>query len=518
LLLTDPRDDKIRIEASKDNVLEGSCTWVFGDPAFVSWLDLDDCWTLWINGDPGKGKTMMVIDLISKLPERWNSNQESTLLSYFFCQNTVPELRSAVAVLRGLIYLLVVQRESLLRHVRKRYDDAGSRLFDGTNALYTLWGILSDISNDPSLTGICLMVDALDECEFDLNGLLTLITARDSSLSSRVKWLVTSRNHPAIEEYLRSDELHLNTSLELNSSHISCAVDAFVDFKVCELAKRKLYDSNLTNEVRDHLYKNAKGTFLWVSLVCKELEKVWRGHTRRILHEFPAGLEPLYERMLQQIKGQENLELSTFCERVLCAVVLSYRPLHLEEVVVIAGLPGYLSGDLPSLKDLVGRSGSFLTLRDETIYFVHQSVKDYFISGKGSTIFSSGHSEEHRSIMNRSLKIMSETLKRDICDLKMPGTLISELESGRVNMHLPRRIHYPCCYWIDHLREVYCLQQTQISERDASQTYEFLQRHFLHWLEALSLMGKMSEGVLMIIALQSVLEVSDIVPSCLDLA
>jgi hypothetical protein len=45
----------------------------------------------------------------------------------------------------------------------------------------------------------------------------------------------------------------------------------------------------------------------------------------------------------------------------------------------------------------------------------------------------------------------------------------------------------------------------------------FLQQHFLHWLEALSLMGKMSEGVLMITALQSVLTVSDFVPSRYDL-
>jgi hypothetical protein len=105
-----------------------------------------------------------------------------------------------------------------------------------------------------------------------------------------------------------------------------------------------------------------------------------------------------------------------------------------------------------------------------------------------------------------------------MCDLRMPGTFISGLESGRVNMHLPRRTHYACCYWIDHLQEVYCLQRTQISQHDASQTYEFLQRHFLHWLEALSLMGKISEGVLMIIALQSMLEVSDIILSCSDLA
>lgn len=62
----------------------------------------------------------------------------------------------------------------------------------------------------------------------------------------RAQWLVINRNHPAIEEYLRLDELHSNTSLKLNSSHISCAVDAFVDFKVCQRAKRKAYNSSLT--------------------------------------------------------------------------------------------------------------------------------------------------------------------------------------------------------------------------------------------------------------------------------
>jgi hypothetical protein len=120
--------------------------------------------------------------------------------------------------------------------------------------------------------------------------------------------------------------------------------------------------------------------------------------------------------------------------------------------------------------------------------------------------------------MNRSLKIMSKILKRDIYNLKMSGTLISGLEGERVNMHFLKYIHYSCCYWIDHLREAYNLQQSPISQYDANQTYEFLQRHFLHWLEALSFMGKISEGIFIIIALQSMLEVSDIVLSYLDLA
>ncbi|MCJ1452999.1 hypothetical protein MMC28_003344 [Mycoblastus sanguinarius] len=37
LRLTDPRDDKSRIQASKDQLLEGSCSWVLEDRAFVDW-------------------------------------------------------------------------------------------------------------------------------------------------------------------------------------------------------------------------------------------------------------------------------------------------------------------------------------------------------------------------------------------------------------------------------------------------------------------------------------------------
>ena len=79
LLLTDPRGDKDRIEASKDNLLKDSYIWILDDPAFLEWRD-NDTRLLWIKGDPGKGKTIIIIALIKEL--------ETTLslgaLSYFF--------------------------------------------------------------------------------------------------------------------------------------------------------------------------------------------------------------------------------------------------------------------------------------------------------------------------------------------------------------------------------------------------------------------------------------------------
>jgi hypothetical protein len=52
-------------------------------------------------------------------------------------------------------------------------------------------------------------------------------------------------------------------------------------------------------------------------------------------------------------------------------------------------------------------------------------------------------------------------------------------------------------------------QLAQIGQRNHGQVDEFFQKHFLHWLEALSLMGKTSDGVLMVTALETTLTVSD---------
>ena len=48
---------------------------------------------------------------------------------------------------------------------------------------------------------------------------------------------------------------------------------------------------------------------------------------------------------------------------------------------------------------------------------------------------------------------------------------------------------------------------------DNGQVHTFLKKHFLHWLEALSLMGNVSDGVVMVRTLESMLTVSDSITS-----
>ena len=512
---TDPRADKVRIEESKDTLLKDSYSWILDDPNFLNWRDNNDTQLLWIKGDPGKGKTMMMIALVAELSRRLESKPGSGILSYFFCQSTDPRLNNAVSVLRGLIYLLVNEQKTLIRHLRKRYDTAGSRLFDDPNALYALREILLDILADSSLARVYLMVDALDECDSNLSQLLDLIARNDSKSSSRVKWLVASRNSPDIEKRLRPDGLRLKISLELNSHYISRAVNAFIDSKVYDLAEYHDYDSELREEVRSHLCGNAEGTFLWVALVCKELRRVPPWETQSALEGFPPGLEPLYERIMDQIQQKNDENTVQLCKKILSSVTLAFRPLHLRELGVTADIPKRISTNLQWLNHLVDLCGSFLTVREETIYFVHQSAKDYFCSGKGSQIFPLGQAEEHHKIACRSLQVMSDTLRRDICSLQMPGALLDELNS--VNRDPLVRIRYACCYWVNHLRDASHISQDQTALCDNGEVHIFLQEHFLHWLEVLSLLRNISDGVGMVRTLESMLKVSDSIYPCVVL-
>jgi NACHT domain len=96
---------------------------------------------LWIKGGPGKGETMLLIGVINELSQQLEPALNSGLLSYFFCQGADSSLNNATVVLRGLIYLLLVQQTSLISHLRKEYDGAGRILFDnreGCDAFFVL--------------------------------------------------------------------------------------------------------------------------------------------------------------------------------------------------------------------------------------------------------------------------------------------------------------------------------------------------------------------------------------------
>ncbi|KAF5971110.1 vegetatible incompatibility het-e-1 [Fusarium coicis] len=477
---TDPRDDKSRIEDTKGGLLEDAYRWILENDKFKEWYNSSQSELLWIKGDPGKGKTMLICGLINELEE-----EESMVLSYFFCQATEARLSNATAVLRGLIYLLLVQCPQLISYLEEKYDHAGKQLFEDSNAWQALSKIFSAMLEDPSLDGVLLIVDALDECITDQKKLLDLIIR-----STNVKWIVTSRNWLEIEQVLDRSPQNVRLHLELNQDSVSKAVEAFIEWKVEKLAEKKQYDAKLKGDVKSYLARNADGTFLWVALVCQELGdgKVLRKcHTCKRLEAFPKGLDPLYGRMMEYISSLDDAEI---CTKILALASVVYRPFTLIELETLLGSQ-YEDQD-GDLQEVIRCCGSFLTLRGNAIYLLHQSAKDLLVNKASNLISPSGLAYQHGLIFERSLQALSETLRRDICQLGHPGFTIDKNSPDLFEQLDP--IRYSCVYWVDHLHES---EPTKLegSLRKNGDIHLFFQKKYLYWLESLGLLRSTAEGV-----------------------
>ncbi|KAK3947855.1 quinon protein alcohol dehydrogenase-like superfamily [Pseudoneurospora amorphoporcata] len=516
LRLTDPRDDKVRIERTKGGLLRNLYRWVLNNADYQQWRDDPQHRLLWIKGDPGKGKTMLLCGIINELDQGDTANARHCNVAYFFCQATDSRINNATAVLRGLIYLLSNQQPSILSHVRSEYDRAGEGLFKDANTWDALSRIFTNILRDPSLRTTYLVIDALDECvTTDLPQLLDLI-AQQSSRSSRVKWIVSSRNWPQIEKGLKRATTKLNVSLELNAKSVATAVDAFIRYKVDELEELKEYNLATKNVVHDYLHSNAQDTFLWVALVCQALAdlEVEEWHVEGILHMFPPGLDALYARMKQDISLSQDSDL---CKDILAITAIVHRPISLHELATLVELPNNIRNNPKSLEAIIRLCGSFLTLRERTIYFVHQSAKDFLLGNASDKagnqasletfkwIFPSGKEDVHYTIFSRSRDAMSATLRRDIYGLRAPGFPSDKVQAP--NPDPLAKVRYSCVYWVDHLRDSVSGTNTKGHDhlRDEKVVHEFIETKYLYWLEALSLLQAMPAGVVAIRKLEGLL-------------
>jgi hypothetical protein len=96
----------------------------------------------------------------------------------------------------------------------------------------------------------------------------------------------------------------------------------------------------------------------------------------------------------------------------------------------------------------------------------------------------------------------SGVLKEDICETRAFGTTREVLEKSAVDAHIPEAVAYACYHWMQHFVE----SDELIKDEDA--VHQFLEKHLLHWIEAMSWLGKTSEIEEHLNALKAAVDVS----------
>ncbi|KAJ5275613.1 Vegetative incompatibility protein HET-E-1 [Penicillium chrysogenum] len=497
--VTDPRDVMTDIYQTRGAALKECYEWILTHTQFQCWLDGNECQVLWVKGDPGKGKTMLLCGIIDELSPatKLADPQAKTLLSFFFCQATAPQLSNAGAVLRGLIYMLVKNQPSLLSYVQERFKDTGEPRFGDTEAWAALCNMFVDILHHSSPDKIYIVIDALDECVQDQDKLLQFVLKQTKGLP-RVKWIISSRNHIMQRTRLDDSQSILSLELQENAESVSLATRAYIANKIAELDSLQ-DDNTLLEHVQHTLQTKAEGTFLWVALVVQEIQHVDSWRVRQVVNDVPRGLDDLYARMIDQIERMPSDEIR-YCRLILSAAALAYRPLQLLELGVVSRLPDEIARKAKNIVSMIKRSGSFLTVRDDTIYFVHQSAKDYLIGQGGQSIFLSDHAAAHRRMFTQSLAILERTLRRDVYSLGALGTPVPQAPPPESD---PLEVaRYSCVYWVDHLERCGTCEDFQ----DAGPVDAFLRKRCLYWFEALSLLRNVTTGIMSIQKLVSLVQ------------
>ncbi|KAL6830414.1 hypothetical protein J3E69DRAFT_191445 [Trichoderma sp. SZMC 28015] len=420
LRVVDPRDDMKKIENKKDTLLPEAYEWVLGTEQytrFTQWdgpLDHSSCQLLWIKGHAGTGKTMLLLGIIRSLEKQQDFRAPG--ISCFFCQGTDVTLNSATAALRSLVWMLVVEQPNLMSHLRKKYTDSGTALFQDSNAFFALSEAFLSMLDDPELSPVLFVVDALDECNREKPGLDELLDLISKSIkrSDKVKWLCSSR--PEIDVLRRLKNLtedspnNSENLVELDAQRLARPVDAYIDHKLTALRGRDGYDAIILAEISNEVRQRAMNTFLWVSLAFQHIEDVHGEYAVQDIKAMPPGLSELYDHMMTRIESAKRIKPQD-CKKVLICAVLAFRPISLSELAALSDMSHNMTMTAIEL------CGSFLAMREETVYLIHQSAKDYLYDNFNRRLQSSGIAQGHVDIGRRSIGVMVNALKQNMYDL-----------------------------------------------------------------------------------------------------
>jgi hypothetical protein len=253
--------------------------------------------------------------------------------------------------------------------------------------------------------------------------------------------------------------------------------------------------------------------FIFAATVCRfindrrcgqpneRLTKVLEYQTKSQASKLDATYLPVLNQLLVGVTNVEKRCIIEEFQQIVGSIAILASPLSATSLDRLFGVP---EGTVDSRTDLLHSVLSIPSCPDYPIRLLHLSFRDFLVDTekRETNPFWVEEKQAHQRIAICCIRLMSSSLKQDICGLEAPGVLVIDVASSRVDHCLPPEVKYACLYWIQHLQK----SNAQLCDND--QFHQFLQVHLLHWLETLSWMGKISEGILAILSLEAQISVS----------
>jgi hypothetical protein len=380
---------------------------------------------------------------------------------------------------------------------------------------------------------IVIVIDALDECnrEEDIRVIIRLLSQVKTITPAHLKFFLTSR--PELPSRLGFEDIHGRyDGLALHQIPEPVVREDIFTFLGHELAIiRDDYNKSvyLTRRlpadwpgefIVQSLVGMATPLFIFATTICRfindrkcgqpkdQLARLLQYKTKSQASKLDATYLPVLEQLLIGVSPSEKRDIIVNFQQVVGSIIVLARPLSATSLDMLLGLP---DGTVDNRIDLLHSVLSIPSNPNLPIRLFHLSFRDFLVDTEkhDTNPFWVDKKEAHKKIASSCLLRLNSSgyLKKDICDLQVPERPRADIDQQKIDAHLPPDIQYACQFWVYHLREcgsVIC---------DDDLVYSFLKCHFLHWLEALSLIGRMSESISLINELIVMLDVGHLLVS-----
>ncbi|KAF2798827.1 hypothetical protein K505DRAFT_346348 [Melanomma pulvis-pyrius CBS 109.77] len=461
----------------------------------------------WLSGMAGTGKSTIARTIAQLFASR------GQLGASFFFKKGGGERGNASRFFSTIATDLVAYESGVVPGIRKALDEdskiADKSLKDQFEKLI-LQPLLGIKQAQPPVLARVVVIDALDECEReeDIRAILQLLAQTKDIQPVSLRIVVTSRPELHIRLGFKEmpDGTHQNLVLhEVPSRTIERDIRLFLEHELGTIQKARMLspDWPAPHQVQA-LVELAVPLFIYAATVCRYVGTKGSDpeeYLNKVLLYQKANFQNLdrtYLLVLDQLLAEQEEEdkepwLQVFRELVGSIVVLE-SPLSIAPLACLLQLPQkQVTRRLDALHSVLNVPDS----ADVPIRLLHLSFREFLVDEKRT----------HKKLASRCLQLMSALtgLRQDMCGLLELGVLRSEIDNGTVASSLPPELQYACRYWASHLEQ----SQQEIINGDA--THVFLQKHLLHWLEAMSLMRESSRCIYLLNSLQSLAAVRSLI-------
>ena len=457
----------------------------------------------WLNGLAGTGKSAIA----QTVSERMFA--DGHLGASFFCSRGFEDRSNLQFIFPTLAFQLAHKypgfRSSLVPLLQSNPDVLNESLQD------QMQKFLVDPLQSAAVSTV-IVIDALDECkDEDSESAILVVLGQLAPKIPGVKFFITSRPEVHIASGFRRPLLGALTEVfvlhHVEPHTVNNDIRHFFKHELLRLSQQcGSVEGWPTDEQLDLLCQRAAGLFVYAVATLKFLDRKFQDPSDRLdmimqspestAHEAGVklkaytSLDSLYLSIFQEAFDENDANDNAMVRSVLSTVVLAANPLSQAAITTLTGFrPNHVQHLLESIQSL-------LILPEDPSDPVQQFHKSFpdFITDNARCVDPRFYVplHYHLNLTLNCLEIMGKLLKKNICSIPdyALNSQVRDLPERVKDNEIPGALEYACRSWYKHL-----IVSKDWTVDVVSALQHFLEEKFLFWLEVLSVLGAVGDGV-----------------------